>query len=130
MSMAIWIDLNYPSFIIILNNSNTASFTFKRVLTNVADTRSTYTAAVKAPVGMTVTVEPATLSFAGKFSKAEFNLTVNINLGNAFSPKSNFLGNFGYLTWYEVKGKHTVRSPIVAAFANNSRGVTIVENIA
>ncbi|ESR36237.1 hypothetical protein CICLE_v10027850mg [Citrus x clementina] len=124
------LDLNYPSFIIILNNSNTASFTFKRVLTNVADTRSTYTAAVKAPVGMTVTVEPATLSFAGKFSKAEFSLTVNINLGNAFSPKSNFLGNFGYLTWYEVKRKHTVRSPIVAAFANNSRGVTIVENIA
>lgn len=124
------LDLNYPSFIIILNNSNTASFTFKRVLTNVADTRSTYTAAVKAPVGMTVTLEPATLSFAGKFSKAEFSLTVNINLGNAFSPKSNFLGNFGYLTWYEVKRKHTVRSPIVAAFANNSRGVTIVENIA
>lgn len=125
------LDLNYPSFIIILNNTNTASFTFKRVLTNVADTRSAYTAKLKAPVGMTATVEPARLSFAGKFSKAEFSLTVNINLGNAFSPKSNFLGNFGYLTWHEVQGKHMVRSPIVTAFANNnSSGVTIVENIA
>lgn len=121
------VDLNYPSFIIILNNTNTASFTFKRTLTNVADARSAYTAAVKAPVGMTVTVEPATLSFAGKFSKAKFSLTVNIDLVNAFSPQSNFVGNFGYLTWHEVKGKHMVRSPIVSAFANNSSIGTILK---
>ncbi|KAH9695492.1 hypothetical protein WN943_024406 [Citrus x changshan-huyou] len=114
------LDLNYPSFIIILNNTNTASFTFKRVLTNVADTKSAYTAAVKAPAGMKVKVQPATLSFAGKYSKAEFSLTVNINLGSAVSPKSNFLGNFGYLTWYDVNGKHLVRSPIVSAFANST----------
>ncbi|ESR36235.1 hypothetical protein CICLE_v10030049mg [Citrus x clementina] len=111
------LDLNYPSFIIILNNTNTASFTFKRVLTNVAVTRSVYTAVVKAPAGMTVAVQPVTLSFDEKHSKAEFNLTVNINLGNDVSPKRNYLGNFGYLTWYEVNGKHLVRSPIVSAFS-------------
>ncbi|KAJ4716302.1 Subtilisin-like protease [Melia azedarach] len=111
------LDLNYPSFIVILNNTNTTSFTFKRVLTNVADTRSLYTAAVQAPTGMKVVVQPAMVSFARKYSKAEFSLTVNIDLGNPSRPQIGYIGNFGFLTWHEVNGKHTVRSPIVSAFA-------------
>ncbi|KAJ0009848.1 hypothetical protein Pint_33936 [Pistacia integerrima] len=111
------LDLNYPSFMVILNNTNTTSMTFKRVLTNVADSSSVYTAAVKAPTGMKVVVKPAIVSFAGKYSKAEFNLTVNIDVGSGVSPESDYIGNFGFLTWYEVNGTHTVRSPIVSAFA-------------
>ncbi|KAK2665059.1 hypothetical protein Ddye_003633 [Dipteronia dyeriana] len=111
------LDLNYPSFIIILNNTNTTSFNFKRVLKNVADGSSIYRAMVNAPEGMKVVVQPATISFAGKYSKEEFNMTVSINLGTDASPQSDYIGNFGFLSWYEVNGKHMVRSPIVSAFA-------------
>ncbi|KAH9695491.1 subtilisin-like protease SBT1.9 [Citrus sinensis] len=114
------LDLNYPSFMIILNNTKSASFTFKWVLTNVDDTSSVNTAAVKAPAGMKVVVQPETATFDRKYSKAEFNLTLSIDLGITVSPKCNYLGNFGYLTWHENIGKHMVRSPIVSAFANST----------
>ncbi|TXG69224.1 hypothetical protein EZV62_004159 [Acer yangbiense] len=111
------LDLNYPSFIVILNNTNSTSFSFKRVLTNVADGSSIYRAMVNAPEGMKVVVQPATISFAGKYSKAEFSMTVGISLGTNAIPHDDYIGNFGFLSWYEVNGKHTVRSPIVSAFA-------------
>lgn len=76
------LDLNYPSFTVILNNTNTASFTFKRVLKNVDDYSAVYTAVVEAPTGMEVVVKPVTVTFAGKYSNAEFNLTVKIDVGN------------------------------------------------
>ena len=111
------LDLNYPSFIVLLNNNtNTTSYTFKRVLTNVVDSPSVYRASVKQPSGMKVNVQPSMVSFAGKYSKAEFNMTVEINLGYA-RPQSEYIGNFGYLTWWEVNGTHVVKSPIVSAFA-------------
>ncbi|KAK1577094.1 hypothetical protein Q3G72_018937 [Acer saccharum] len=111
------LDLNYPSFIVILNNTNTTSINFKRVLTNVADGSSVYRSMVTAPKGMEVVVQPATISFAGKYSKAEFNMTVSISLGTNAIPQDDYIGNFGFLSWYEVNGKHIVRSPIVSAFA-------------
>ncbi|KAF5197890.1 Subtilisin-like protease SBT1.5 [Thalictrum thalictroides] len=55
------LDLNYPSFIVILNNSNTTKHVFKRVLTNVADNQSVYHAAIACPSGMKVVVEPTRL---------------------------------------------------------------------
>ncbi|KAJ9705054.1 hypothetical protein PVL29_003212 [Vitis rotundifolia] len=111
------LDLNYPSFIVLINNNtNTTSYTFKRVLTNVVNSPSVYRASVKQPSGMKVNVQPSVVSFAGKYSKAEFNMTVEINLGYA-RPQSEYIGNFGYLTWWEVNGTHVVKSPIVSAFA-------------
>lgn len=109
------LDLNYPSFIVILNNTNTTSYTFKRVLTNVADTNCTYHASIEAPSGMKVLVQPATVYFSGKYSTATFNLTVDIDLGP--SLESDYIGNYGYLGWYEEHGTRVVRSPIVSAFA-------------
>ncbi|KAK2665098.1 hypothetical protein Ddye_003672 [Dipteronia dyeriana] len=94
------LDLNYPSFIIILNNTNSTSFIFKRVLTNVADGSSVYRAMVNAPKGMKVVVQPVTISFAGKYSKAEFNMTVSISLGTNAIPEDDYIGNFGFLSWY------------------------------
>lgn len=111
------IDLNYPSFILLLNNTNTTTFTFKRVLTNVAESSSAYHAVVNAPASMTVIAHPSTISFAGKYSKAEFSLTVSINLGHATLPQSDYIGNYGFLSWYEIGGEHVVKSPIVSAFA-------------
>ncbi|KAK4848649.1 hypothetical protein QYF36_015598 [Acer negundo] len=103
--------------LVILNNTNTTSINFKRVLTNVAEGSSVYRSMVTAPKGMEVVVQPAIISFAGKYSKAEFNMTVSISLGTNAIPQDDYIGNFGFLIWYEVNGKHIVRSPIVSAFA-------------
>ncbi|XP_052179744.1 subtilisin-like protease SBT1.7 [Diospyros lotus] len=110
------LDLNYPSFMVILNNTNTTSYTFNRVLTNVADRGSVYQAVLKAPSGMKVTVEPPTVAFSGKYSRASFTMTVEVNVGDA-NLESDDIVNHGCLTWNEVNGKHAVRSPIVAAYA-------------
>ncbi|KAK9112749.1 hypothetical protein Scep_020268 [Stephania cephalantha] len=110
------LDLNYPSFIVILDNTNTTSYTFKRVLTNVANSKAVYMAAVSAPAGMKISIEPSLLSFDGKGSTAEFSLTVEVDL-EGYGMQQSYIGNYGYLTWYEVKGKHVVRSPIVSAYA-------------
>ncbi|XVE66820.1 hypothetical protein DITRI_Ditri08aG0110300 [Diplodiscus trichospermus] len=111
------LDLNYPSFILILNNTNTTGITFQRELTNVADGSSVYRAMVRAPSGMKAVVQPATITFAGKYSKAKFQLTVDVDVGVASVPQSDYYGNYGFLSWYEVNGKHEVTSPIVSAFA-------------
>lgn len=109
------LDLNYPSFIVILNKTNTTTSTFKRVLLNVADKASVYRAEVEAPPGMKVVVQPSTVNFPGKYSKAEFNLTVEVNL--EVDPESDYFGNYGFLMWNEVDGNHVIRSPIVSAIA-------------
>ncbi|CAI9101925.1 OLC1v1000089C1 [Oldenlandia corymbosa var. corymbosa] len=107
------LDLNYPSFIVILNHTKTASYTFKRELTNVVDANCSYHAVLEAPKGMKASVQPSTIQFAGKLSKSTFELTVEIDMGAI--PQSDSIVNYGYLTWYEDNGIHTVRSPIVSA---------------
>ncbi|KAH1072266.1 hypothetical protein J1N35_024594 [Gossypium stocksii] len=110
------LDLNYPSFIILLNNTKTTSITFRRELTNVAEGSSVYRAVVMTPSGMKAVVQPETITFAGEYSKAKFQLTVDIDVRVGSLPKSDSFGNYGFLRWYEVNGKHEVRSPIVSAF--------------
>ncbi|CAL5377374.1 unnamed protein product [Camellia sinensis] len=112
------LDLNYPSFMILLNNTNTTSYTFKRVLTSVVNISSVYHAVVNAPSGMKVVVEPPTIAFDGKYSTAKFSMTVEVDAGvGDVGIQSDSIVNYGYLSWNEVKGKHVVRSPVVAAFA-------------
>ncbi|KAJ9159553.1 hypothetical protein P3X46_025056 [Hevea brasiliensis] len=113
------LDLNYPSFIVILNKTNSTTSTFRRVLLNVADTASIYNAVVEAPPGMKVVVQPSTVNFPGKYTKAEFNLTVEINLEvDSVAPQSDYFGNYGFLSWNEANGTHVIRSPIVSAIAS------------
>ncbi|XP_058091338.1 subtilisin-like protease SBT3 [Magnolia sinica] len=109
------LDLNYPSFMVILNNTNSSSVVFSRVLTNVADSPSVYRAVVKAPTGMRVVVDPPKLKFNGKYSKQGFTMSVQIDMA-AVIVKSDYLGNYGFLSWYEDGGNHVVRTPIVSAF--------------
>ncbi|KAF5951744.1 hypothetical protein HYC85_009688 [Camellia sinensis] len=112
------LDLNYPSFMILLNNTNTTSYTFKRVLTSVVNSSSVYRAVVNAPSGMKVVVEPPTIAFDGKYSTAKFSMTVEVDAGiGDVRIQSDSIVNYGYLSWNEVKGKHVVRSLVVAAFA-------------
>ncbi|GJN02931.1 hypothetical protein PR202_ga20326 [Eleusine coracana subsp. coracana] len=54
-------DLNYPSFMVVLNRTSSATRMFKRVLTNVAAAPAKYSVAVTAPAGMKVTVKPEAL---------------------------------------------------------------------
>ncbi|KAM0028568.1 putative cucumisin [Helianthus debilis subsp. tardiflorus] len=64
------LDLNYPSFMLILNNTNTTRSTFHRVLTNVGTLSSSYRAVVDTPsTGMNVVVNPSTIFFEGKLGK-------------------------------------------------------------
>ncbi|KAL6851416.1 hypothetical protein ACP4OV_020349 [Aristida adscensionis] len=112
------LDLNYPSFMVILNNqTNSATQTFRRVLTNVANTPANYSVSVMAPERMKVTVMPPELSFGGNGSKQEFVVTVQVSQVKRGSDAFNYIGNYGFLIWNEVGGNHVVRSPIVSAFA-------------
>ncbi|KAK3420580.1 hypothetical protein EUGRSUZ_G01429 [Eucalyptus grandis] len=65
---------------------------------------------------MKATAEPSELWFTSKYDRAEFNLTVEISLEGSI-PRSNYIGNSGYITWKEINGTHVVRSPIVSAYA-------------
>lgn len=107
------LDLNYPSFIVILNNTNYTASRFTRVLTNVVDGPSVYRAVVNAPTSMRVVVKPETLKFEDKNSRQGFEVNVEIDMSKT---ESDSIGNYGYLSWYEVGGKHVVRSPIVSAY--------------
>ncbi|XP_058091335.1 subtilisin-like protease SBT1.7 [Magnolia sinica] len=109
------LDLNYPSFMVILNNTNSSRVVFTRVLTNVADSPSIYRAVVKAPTGMRVVVDPPELKFDSKYSKQGFTMSVQIDMAEVVI-KSDYIGNYGYLNWYEDGGNHVVRTPIASAF--------------
>ncbi|CAN0878931.1 Subtilisin-like protease SBT1.6 [Linum grandiflorum] len=113
------LDLNYPSFMVVMNNTNTSTVTFSRVVTNVADGASVYRAVVEISSGLKAVVEPSVIRFGGKYSTAAFNLTVDAVLVNGFGGgKSDEIGSYGFLSWVEVNGTHVVRSPIVSAIAS------------
>ncbi|CAN0878930.1 Subtilisin-like protease SBT3 [Linum grandiflorum] len=113
------LDLNYPSFMVVMNNTNTSTVTFSRVVTNVADGASVYRAVLEVSSGLKAVVEPSMIWFGGKYSTAAFNLTVDVVLDNGFGGgKSDYIGSYGFLSWVEVNGTHVVRSPIVSAIAS------------
>ncbi|XXG74113.1 hypothetical protein AAC387_Pa07g2914 [Persea americana] len=112
------LDLNYPSFMVILNNTNSTTARFSRVLTKVKEGPAVYRAVVYAPAGMIVVVEPETLKFEGKNSREGFEMSVEIDMAMTEMARTegDYIGNYGYLSWHEVGGKHVVRSPIVSAY--------------
>ncbi|KAF5814047.1 putative tripeptidyl-peptidase II [Helianthus annuus] len=113
------LDLNYPSFMLVLNNTNTTRSTFQRVLTNVGTSSSSYRAVVDTPpTGMNIVVKPSVISFEGKYSTAKFEVIVDVDITDAPPAVYGYFGNCGYLSWFEVNGTHVVRSPIVSAIAS------------
>ncbi|CAN1307440.1 Subtilisin-like protease SBT1.7 [Linum perenne] len=115
------LDLNYPSFMVVMNNTNSNNMTFSRVVTNVAPDGgpTVYHAVVQAPGGMKVVVEPPVIRFRGRYDTAAFSLNVDVVLKDGFGEsKSDYIGNYGYLSWVEENGRHVVRSPIVSAMAS------------
>ncbi|KAL5208028.1 hypothetical protein ABZP36_032463 [Zizania latifolia] len=82
------------------------SVTVWRTVTNVGAAEATYTAAVEAPAGVEVSLEPSTLTFSGGGSRsAAFKVT--------FRAMQRVQGGytFGSLTWLDGSA-HSVRIPV------------------
>ncbi|XP_057499304.1 subtilisin-like protease SBT4.15 [Actinidia eriantha] len=99
--------LNYPSMHLQLPNPNsTISAAFYRTVTNVGYKNSVYTAKVKSPEGLEVTVVPTTLSFNRLRQKRSFKVVVK---GKFVEEDAWILS--ALLEWSD--SKYSVRSPIV-----------------
>uniref|UniRef100_A0A7N0SXL0 Subtilisin-like protease SBT1.9 n=1 Tax=Kalanchoe fedtschenkoi TaxID=63787 RepID=A0A7N0SXL0_KALFE len=102
--------LNYPSFIAYYNGTGALpgpAQEFVRTVTNVGGQRATYTAKITSIDGFEVSVAPNKLAFKARNEKREFKLTIRGPVKDV-----EYL-SFGYLSWVEDSGRHTVRSPIV-----------------
>ncbi|KAL0904715.1 hypothetical protein M5K25_026856 [Dendrobium thyrsiflorum] len=94
-------NLNYPSFAIpSLNKTMTVTRTVKNV-----GSPGTYTARIKAPEGILVSVEPQVLQFKEIGEEKEFKVYFESTEGRVRKGYS-----FGVLIWSD--GKHYVRSPM------------------
>ncbi|KAK1430273.1 hypothetical protein QVD17_12904 [Tagetes erecta] len=116
------LDLNYPSFIVVLNNTKTIRCTFKRVLTNVGAPSCSYRAEVNTPpTGMSVVVKPSVIFFEGRYNVAKFEVIIDVDMSGARRADNEYVGNYGHLSWLEVNGTHVVRSPIISVIASHAK---------
>ncbi|KAH7856066.1 hypothetical protein Vadar_032362 [Vaccinium darrowii] len=99
----VW-DLNYPSFALSGLGNKSVTRMFNRTVTNVGSPVSTYNATVVPPPGLTVKIEPNTMSFTAVGQQQKFVLTVSGVINK------NVLS--GRLVWDD--GVYHVRSPIIA----------------
>ncbi|KAG2403830.1 Subtilisin-like protease [Vigna angularis] len=100
-------DLNYPSFAVLFGRSAfNASVTYRRVVTNVGKSRSSYAVKVEQPNGVSVSVEPRKLKFEKLGQKLSYNVTFLATGGGKVGGSSSF----GSLIW--VSDRYKVRSPI------------------
>ncbi|KAK4480228.1 hypothetical protein RD792_013290, partial [Penstemon davidsonii] len=97
-------DLNYPSFALSGPASTVVNRLFHRIVTNVGSSSSTYKAIVVAPSGLSIQVQPSTLSFQSIGERQTFVVTVSALVSDAVLS--------GSLVWTD--GVYQVRSPIVA----------------
>ncbi|CAI9290654.1 unnamed protein product [Lactuca saligna] len=99
--------LNYPSIHLQLEtNVTTFSGVFKRIVKNVGTQESTYKAEVVSQPGLTVRVEPSTLTFQKLNEKKSFTVYVE---GLFLQPKVHLVS--GAIEWKDAK--HSVVSPVV-----------------
>ncbi|KAK8642548.1 hypothetical protein V6N13_011888 [Hibiscus sabdariffa] len=98
-------DINYPSFVAMFSASSPNVKNFTRIVTNVGDDQSIYQVIVETTHGMTITVEPTTLTFTNKYQKQKY--AVSVQMEGKAHPVA-----YGYLKWVDQNG-HTVASPVV-----------------
>ncbi|XP_076917878.1 subtilisin-like protease SBT4.15 [Bidens hawaiensis] len=99
--------LNYPSIHLqVESNVTTFSAVYKRVVTNVGNAKAMYEAEAASPKGLSIKVEPSTLSFDKLNQKIAFTVT----LKGKFNRKDATLLS-GSLAW--KSSKHSVVSPVV-----------------
>ncbi|KAK0600699.1 hypothetical protein LWI29_017598 [Acer saccharum] len=101
-------DLNYPSMSAEVKQDTPFKITFNRTVTNVGFPNSVYKANVSQLQNVSITVEPAVLSFESLNEKKSFMITVSGSAGKPFLSSS--------LVWSD--GKHSVRSPIVVYYSS------------
>ncbi|KAI3721250.1 hypothetical protein L2E82_32256 [Cichorium intybus] len=99
----VW-DLNYPSFALSAPQPGSIIRSFNRTVTNVGAGESTYQANVIAPSGLSIKVNPSSLSFKTVGETQSFVVTVGATIGSKALS--------GSLVWSD--GVHKVTSPIVA----------------
>ncbi|KAK7372435.1 hypothetical protein VNO80_05813 [Phaseolus coccineus] len=95
-------ELNLPSFSLFVNGSDFSS-AYRRTVTNVGSTTSTYKARVIAPSLLNIQVKPSTLSFTSIGQKKSFYVIIEGRINVEILSAS--------LIWDD--GNHQVRSPIV-----------------
>ncbi|KAL8513855.1 hypothetical protein ACS0TY_013103 [Phlomoides rotata] len=102
------IDLNYPSFIAFFDGDDSGKVKeFDRIVTNVGEANSVYTADLNSVSGVKVSVTPESLKFSKKYEKQRYKLRIeDVKL-------ERFSSVYGSLTWVESNGERVVRSPIV-----------------
>ncbi|XP_031274011.1 cucumisin-like [Pistacia vera] len=104
---AVW-DLNYPSFAVSTNSTQSITRVFHRNVTNVGSPVSTYKAAVVTQPGLGIQVQPSVLSFKYVGETKSFVVTVTAEVSKSLNRSS------GSLVWDD--GVHQVRSPVVAYY--------------
>ncbi|GFP82313.1 subtilisin-like protease [Phtheirospermum japonicum] len=103
-------DLNYPSFSVIFSRNFTAT-TYKRTVTNVGVSESTYSVKVVEPKGVSIIVQPKVLEFRKVREKLKYSVTFKAKKGEGYMPTSF---SFGSLVW--AYDKYSVRSPIAVTW--------------
>lgn len=103
-------NLNYPSFAVILDKNAPKNVAYKRTVTNVGTPTSTYVVKVDEPAGVSVIVEPRSLSFENLGEKLSYSVRFTALGGTQISTKFSF----GSLIW--MSELYTVRSPIAVTW--------------
>ncbi|XP_017700573.2 subtilisin-like protease 4 [Phoenix dactylifera] len=101
-------ELNYPSFMVILNTRNGYKLEVTRTVKNVGSARSVYKVQTMSPGGVSVAVKPTQLSFSKVNEEAQFTVTFSSD-GRSKGYKE------GFLTWLISNGSISVNSPIMVA---------------
>lgn len=106
------LDLNYPSFIALLDRSKKSTqmaLEFHRTVTNVGEETSSYRATVTPIKGFKISIEPEELVFKEKHEKQSYKLMIEGPMAETREQVA-----WGYVSWTDREGKYEVRSPIVA----------------
>ncbi|XP_047319973.1 subtilisin-like protease SBT4.3 [Impatiens glandulifera] len=98
-------NLNYPAMTALVHSNSTFSIQFRRVVTNVGHSNSTYHAQISTSDSMIyINVEPSVMSFVNLKERKKFVVTVSGQWLNQDYVSSS-------LVWFD--GIHRVRSPIL-----------------
>ncbi|KAG2316935.1 hypothetical protein Bca52824_020057 [Brassica carinata] len=100
-------DLNYPSFAVNVDGSDT--YKYKRTVTNVGGAGSYSVKVTSETTAVKISVEPAVLNFKEVNEKKSYSVTFTVD-----SSKPSGSDSFGSIEWSD--GKHVVASPVAISW--------------
>ncbi|CDY55359.1 BnaCnng28690D [Brassica napus] len=101
-------DLNYPSFAVNVDGSDTYKYT--RTVTNVGGAGSYSVKVTSETTALKISVEPAVLNFKEVNEKKSYEVTFTVD-----SSKPSGSNSFGTIEWSD--GKHVVASPVAISWS-------------